>query len=80
MVITCCSLIISILAVKLDDVQLDELDDKNMPLHDRLARVRVSELVQKYLGAQELQLLGENGMSEAVQMFVDKDDTSSIKK
>jgi double-strand break repair protein MRE11 len=65
-------------AVKLDQ-PMEEIDDKNVPLQDRLARVRVSELVQKYLGAQELQLLGENGMSEAVQMFVDKDDSSSIK-
>jgi hypothetical protein len=33
-------------------------------------------LVKEYLTAQELGLLGENGMSDANQMFVEKDDIS----
>jgi hypothetical protein len=40
--------------------------------------VRVGTLVKEYLAAQELQLLGENGMSDAIQMFVDKDDIHAI--
>lgn len=43
-----------------------------------LGRVRVHTLVQEYLRAQELQLLGENGMADAVQVFVEKDDIHSI--
>lgn len=43
-----------------------------------LGRVRVHTLVQEYLRAQELQLLGENGMADAVQVFVEKDDIHAI--
>ena len=43
-----------------------------------LERVRVHSLVQEYLRAQELQLLGENGMADAVQVFVEKDDIHAI--
>lgn len=35
-------------------------------------------LVKEYLAAQELQLLGETGMSDAIQMFVEKDDIHAI--
>jgi double-strand break repair protein MRE11 len=38
----------------------------------------VGTLVKEYLSAQELQLLGEHGMTDAIQMFVDKDDTHAI--
>jgi double-strand break repair protein MRE11 len=38
----------------------------------------VATLVNEYLAAQELQLLGETGMSDAIQMFVEKDDTHAI--
>jgi len=38
----------------------------------------VGTLVKEYLAAQELQLLGESGMSDAIQMFVDKDDIHAI--
>ena len=65
-------------AVKADQPELS-IDNPDMTLQEKLAHVRVSELVGEYLGAQELQMLGEHGMSEAVQMFVDKDDSTSIK-
>ena len=49
---------------------------------DKLAagRVRVHSLVQEYLRAQEMQLLGEAGMSDAIQVFVEKDDIHAISK
>ncbi|KAH9962132.1 Metallo-dependent phosphatase-like protein [Russula dissimulans] len=49
---------------------------------DKLAagRVRVHSLVQEYLRAQEMQLLGEVGMSDAIQVFVEKDDIHAISK
>ncbi|KAH8993583.1 Metallo-dependent phosphatase-like protein [Lactarius hatsudake] len=43
-------------------------------------RVRVHSLVQEYLRAQEMQLLGEAGMSDAIQIFVEKDDPHAISK
>lgn len=43
-------------------------------------RVRVHSLVQEYLRAQEMQLLGEAGMSDAIQIFVEKDDPHAINK
>jgi double-strand break repair protein MRE11 len=49
---------------------------------DRLAagRVRVHSLVQEYLRVQEMQLLAEAGMSDAIQIFVEKDDIHAISK
>ncbi|KAG8215985.1 hypothetical protein J3R82DRAFT_7971 [Butyriboletus roseoflavus] len=44
----------------------------------KLTKVRVHTLVKEYLAAQELQLLGESGMSDAIQMFVEKDDSHAI--
>ena len=43
-------------------------------------QVRVHSLVQEYLRAQEMQLLGEAGMSDAIQVFVEKDDPHAISK
>ncbi|KAF8352044.1 Metallo-dependent phosphatase-like protein [Amanita rubescens] len=51
---------------------------KSAKVSEKLAKVRVGTLVKEYLSAQELQLLGEHGMSDAIQMFVDKDDTHAI--
>ncbi|KAF8895902.1 Mre11 DNA-binding presumed domain-containing protein [Gymnopilus junonius] len=62
------------------DVDQPELsiDDPTLSVSEKLARVRVGTLVREYLAAQELQLLGEGGMSDAIQMFVEKDDTHAI--
>ncbi|KZP22232.1 DNA repair exonuclease [Athelia psychrophila] len=54
------------------------IDDPNLTLSEKLAKVRVATLVKEYLAAQELQLLGEAGMGDAIQMFVEKDDTHAI--
>lgn len=56
------------------------IDDPQLTAKEKLERVRVETLVREYLAAQELQLLGENGMSDAIQTFVDKDDIHSISR
>ncbi|KAI0080442.1 DNA repair exonuclease [Panus rudis PR-1116 ss-1] len=54
------------------------IDDPNLSISERLQKVRMHTLVQEYLSAQELQLLGEAGMSDAIELFVDKDDIHAI--
>lgn len=56
------------------------IDDPDLSISEKLSRVRVQTLVKEFLVAQEVQLLGENGMSDAIELFVDKDDTHSIEK
>jgi len=66
-----------------DEPELAGLDgDEEGEGLDKLAagRVRVHSLVQEYLRAQEMQLLGEVGMSDAIQVFVEKDDIHAISK
>ncbi|RDB17053.1 Double-strand break repair protein MRE11 [Hypsizygus marmoreus] len=63
--------------VAIDQPELS-IDDPNLTVSEKLAKVRVATLVNEYLAAQELQLLGEAGMSDAIQMFVEKDDTHAI--
>ena len=65
--------------VVMDEPELS-IDDPDMPVGEKLEKVRVATLVKEYLAAQELQLLGENGMSDAIQTFVDKDDIHSISR
>ncbi|KAJ7178089.1 Mre11 DNA-binding presumed domain-containing protein [Mycena filopes] len=66
--------------VNAEEPDLDEDADADAGLtnDEKLARVRVATLVKKYLEAQELQLLGEMEMSDAIAMFVEKDDTHAI--
>jgi double-strand break repair protein MRE11 len=54
------------------------IDDPELSVQEKLAKVRVQTLVKEYLSAQELQLLGETGMSDAIRMFVEKDDLHAI--
>lgn len=65
--------------VVMDEPELS-IDDPNMSVREKLQKVRVETLVREYLSAQELQLLGETGMSDAIQTFVDKDDIHSISR
>ncbi|EJD05327.1 DNA repair exonuclease [Fomitiporia mediterranea MF3/22] len=63
-----------------NDIDQPELsiDDPDMPISEKLARVRVGTLVKEYLAGQEMQLLGEVGMGDAIQLFVEKDDPHAI--
>ncbi|KAI0800087.1 DNA repair exonuclease [Fomes fomentarius] len=63
--------------VKADMPELS-IDDPELSVAEKLSKVRVQTLVKEYLAAQELQLLGEAGMSDAIEMFVDKDDLHAI--
>lgn len=65
--------------VTIDQPELS-IDDPELSISEKLSKVRVHTLVQEYLAAQELQLLGEAGMSDAIQMFVEKDDSHAISK
>ena len=66
-----------------DEPELEGLDgEEDGDGLDKLAagRVRVHSLVQEYLRVQEMQLLGEPAMSDAIQIFVEKDDIHAISK
>ncbi|KAJ7594382.1 Metallo-dependent phosphatase-like protein [Mycena floridula] len=63
--------------ITIDQPELS-IDNPDLTAAEKLDKVRVSNLVQEYLSAQELQLLGELGMTDAIQMFVEKDDTHAI--
>lgn len=65
--------------VAIDQPELS-IDDPDLSVQEKLAKVRVQTLVKEYLGAQELQLLGETGMSDAIQIFVEKDDIHAIER
>ncbi|KDQ12534.1 hypothetical protein BOTBODRAFT_34499 [Botryobasidium botryosum FD-172 SS1] len=54
------------------------IDDPDISVAEKLSKIRVATLVKEYLAAQELQILLESGMSDAIQTFVDKDDPHSI--
>ena len=45
-----------------------------------VSRVRMGELVSRFLEAQTLEVLAEGPLEEAVTRFVDKDDTDAIKE
>ncbi|EGO01009.1 hypothetical protein SERLA73DRAFT_167194 [Serpula lacrymans var. lacrymans S7.3] len=63
--------------VAIDQPELS-IDDPELSISEKLSKVRVQTLVREYLAPQELQLLGEAGMSDAIQMFVEKDDPHAI--
>jgi double-strand break repair protein MRE11 len=48
--------------------------------NDKLAKLRMSNLVKQYLQAQNLEVLVEEGMEDAVMRFVEKDDRDAIKE
>lgn len=62
------------------EAELPELsiDDPNLTNAEKLSKVRVHTLVHEYLSVQEPQLLGEAGMSDAIELFVNKDDIHAI--
>lgn len=54
------------------------IDDPDIPVSEKLQKVRVGTLVKEYLSNQEMQLLGDLGMGDAIQVFVEKDDPHAI--
>jgi double-strand break repair protein MRE11 len=63
--------------VTIDQPELS-IDEPGLSAAEKLDKVRVGTLVKEYLAAQELQLLGEGGMSDAIRVFVEKDDPHAI--
>lgn len=55
-------------------------EDGALTTEDRLSKLRMSSLVKQYLKAQELDVLVEGGMENAVMRFVEKDDRDAIKE
>lgn len=55
-------------------------DPAAMTANDRLSKLRMASLVKQYLQAQNLEVLVENGLEDAVMRFVDKDDKDAIKE
>lgn len=54
-----------------------EPTDEMLPA-EKLEKVHMSDLVQKYLASQQLQILNPTGLERAVMNFVDKDDRDAI--
>jgi double-strand break repair protein MRE11 len=59
-------------ATIIDDAEIDENEDSQ----DRV--IRVEALVKEFLSAQTLSVLEENGLGEAIESFVDKDDKRAL--
>lgn len=65
----------------MSDEEWGDPDDPSAgTVSDRLAKLRMSNLVRQYLQAQNLEVLVEGGMEDAVMRFVDKDDRDAIKE
>ncbi|KAK4686796.1 double-strand break repair protein MRE11, partial [Tremellales sp. Uapishka_1] len=64
---------------ELDDEEWNEADPAAMTANDRLSKLRMASLVSQYLKAQNLEVLVENGLEDAVLRFVEKDDKDAIK-
>ncbi|KAH9918836.1 Mre11 DNA-binding presumed domain-containing protein [Fomitopsis serialis] len=54
------------------------IDDPDLSISEKLSKVRAQTLAREYLAAQELQLLGEVGMPDSIETFMDKDDIHAI--
>ena len=63
-----------------EDAWMDDDDPTALTANDRLAKLRMANLVKQYLKAQELEVLIEGGMEDAVMRFVEKDDRDAIKE
>ncbi|KAI5451646.1 meiotic recombination [Naganishia albida] len=69
--------------VTADQPDLEDLDGMDGDVESAgtsgVSRVRMGELVSRFLEAQTLEVLAENALEEAVTRFVDKDDTEAIR-
>lgn len=63
-----------------DDGDFEEGDTSALTTSDRLSKLRMANLVRQYLQAQNLEVLVEGGLEDAVMRFVDKDDKDAIKE
>lgn len=67
-----------------DQPDFDEMDEEGLlsssGTGDGPSKIRMGELVKKYLQAQTLEVLREDELEDAVTRYVDKDDTDAIKE
>ena len=66
-----------------DQPDFEEMEDEGLlsgSMGDGPSKIRMGELVKKYLQAQTLEVLGEDDLEDAVTRYVDKDDTDAIKE
>lgn len=63
-----------------EDEWIDGDDPSAATVSERLSKLRMANLVKQYLQAQNLEVLVENGLEDAVMRFVDKDDRDAIKE
>lgn len=54
--------------------------DEEDELSERMQKIKVETLVHQFLDAQKLQVLAENGMTLAVDAYVDKEEKEAIKR
>lgn len=65
-----------------DQPDFEDMDESLLDTNgssDGPSRIRMSELVKKYLQAQSLEVLAEEELEDAVTRYVDKDDIDAIK-
>ncbi|WVO13694.1 DNA repair protein (mre11) [Cryptococcus depauperatus] len=62
----------------MDDEEYED-DPTTLTTDEQLSKLRMATLVKQYLKAQNLEVLVENGMEDAIMKFVDKDDKDAIK-
>ena len=77
----------SIESKNVPDAPEDEMEDEDweddaegLTTTERLSKLRMANLVKQYLQAQNLEVLVEGGLEDAVMRFVDKDDKDAIKE
>lgn len=66
--------------VTMDMPNLDGMDLDGEDESGRLGKIKIGDLVNKYLEAQELKMLPEKFMQNAVEDFVDKGDKGALMK
>ena len=60
----------------MDEVVREEEEDDGEDSQEKV--IRVENLVKEFLSAQTLSVLEENGLGEAIESFVDKDDKRAL--
>ena len=63
-----------------DEEWVDDDDPSAATVSERLSKLRMASLVKQYLQAQNLEVLVESGLEDAVMRFVEKDDRDAIKE
>lgn len=70
--------------VAIDQPDFDEMEEDGLLASngngEGISKLRMGELVKKYLQAQTLEVLKEDELEDAVTRYVDKDDPDAIKE